>query len=71
MDALPEHFDGFIVGNEVLDAMPCALVYRDESGQLFERGVVWREQGLAYEDQPCNPASCSTWPARWICRAIT
>ncbi|GAB7128516.1 SAM-dependent methyltransferase [Silvimonas sp. JCM 19000] len=52
LDALPEHFDGFIVGNEVLDAMPCALVYRDESGQLFERGVVWREQGLAYEDQP-------------------
>ena len=54
LDALPQQFAGFIVGNEVLDAMPCALVYRDENGALFERGVVWREDSLAYEDQPLN-----------------
>ena len=52
LDTLPEQFAGFIVGNEVLDAMPCALIYRDEAGALYERGVVWRDNAFAYADQP-------------------
>lgn len=47
---LPQDFRGFIVGNEVLDAMPCALVHYTGSGWL-ERGVIWRD-GLAWEDRP-------------------
>ncbi|SFN99121.1 SAM-dependent methyltransferase, MidA family [Formivibrio citricus] len=50
LTALPQDFRGFIVGNEVLDAMPCALVHYCESGWL-ERGVVWRD-GFAWEDRP-------------------
>ncbi|WP_255991456.1 class I SAM-dependent methyltransferase [Chitinolyticbacter albus] len=54
LSELPKDFVGFIVGNEVLDAIPCNLVYRDAAGALFERGVVWRE-GLIYEDRLLAP----------------
>ncbi|TVT71736.1 MAG: class I SAM-dependent methyltransferase, partial [Denitromonas halophila] len=38
IDALPEHFSGAVVANEVLDVMPVhVLVWRD--GAVFERGV--------------------------------
>ena len=50
LTALPQDFRGFILGNEVLDAMPCALVHYTETGWL-ERGVAWRE-GFAWEDRP-------------------
>ena len=34
LTALPEHFDGIIIGNEVLDAMPVErLIYQDEGFQ--------------------------------------
>jgi SAM-dependent MidA family methyltransferase len=36
--ALPEHFSGVVVGNEVLDAMPVQLLARVH-GAWFERGV--------------------------------
>jgi len=38
LDALPEHFDGVMLGNEVLDAMPVKL-YRRSGGVWHERGV--------------------------------
>lgn len=47
---LPTGFKGLIVGNEVLDAMPCALVHYASTGWQ-ERGVIWRD-GLAWEDRP-------------------
>ena len=34
----PEHIDGVVVGNEVLDAMPVQLLARNE-GQWMERGI--------------------------------
>ncbi|AOY00577.1 class I SAM-dependent methyltransferase [Jeongeupia sp. USM3] len=52
LDALPETFSGFVVGNEVLDAMPCALVHRDDDGRLHERGVVWRDGAFGWQDRP-------------------
>lgn len=55
LDTLPQDFRGFIVGNEVLDAMPCALVHYTENGWL-ERGVVWRD-GLAWQDRPIRDMS--------------
>ncbi len=32
LSALPEQFDGIIIGNEVLDAMPCEIVQRQDDG---------------------------------------
>ena len=43
---LPEQFEGVVVGNEVLDAMPVKLLVR-KSGQWFERGV---SAALAWSD---------------------
>lgn len=51
LDALPEKFTGFIVGNEVLDAMPVHLVlWRD--GEVFERGVSLLDEHLHWSDRP-------------------
>ncbi|QNM96449.1 class I SAM-dependent methyltransferase [Chitinimonas koreensis] len=56
LDALPRGFVGGIVGNEVLDAMPCRLV-RWSAGAWFERGVAW-DDGLRWEDRPlADPAA--------------
>jgi len=40
LDALPEHFMGCVIANEVLDAMPATLFRWDETGRLMELGVV-------------------------------
>ncbi|MBK1680297.1 class I SAM-dependent methyltransferase [Rhodocyclus tenuis] len=39
LDRLPERFDGVVIGNEVLDAMPVHLLAWRDAG-VFERGVV-------------------------------
>ncbi len=49
LDALPDHFEGVVVGNEVLDAMPVKLLARLD-GAWHERGIAWRD-GLAWEDR--------------------
>ena len=61
LSALPEAFDGVLIGNEVLDAMPVQLLHFD-GAQWFERGVVAREEnsqvldaqdaGFAWSDRP-------------------
>ena len=38
LDTLPDHFDGVMLGNEVLDAMPVKL-YQRRAGVWHERGV--------------------------------
>ena len=48
LDSLPEHFEGLILGNEVLDAVPCDLV-RWEKDSIFERGVCIDEEKLSWE----------------------
>ncbi len=48
LDKLPSGFRGAIIGNEVLDAMPCALVHYSGNG-WEERGVIWRD-GFAWQD---------------------
>ncbi|TVO54775.1 class I SAM-dependent methyltransferase [Denitromonas halophila] len=54
IDALPEHFSGAVVANEVLDVMPVhVLVWRD--GAVFERGVaINAEGGFAWADSPAS-----------------
>jgi SAM-dependent MidA family methyltransferase len=44
LDRLPTAFTGCIVGNEVLDAMPCQLVHKTKAG--------WRQRGVAWSDGP-------------------
>lgn len=55
-DRLPEVFDGVVVGNEVLDAMPVQLLRRvggQADGVWHERGVALAGDGrLAWADRP-------------------
>ncbi|WP_345812117.1 SAM-dependent methyltransferase [Paraburkholderia sp. PREW-6R] len=51
LDALPEQFEGVVIGNEVLDAMPVKL-FANLGGVWHERGVVWRDEAFAFEDRP-------------------
>src|SRR5574343_1056681 len=51
LEALPPEIDGFVFGNEVLDALPVHLLVRHEGG-VQERGVVWQAERFAFQDQP-------------------
>ncbi|SIT42600.1 conserved hypothetical protein [Paraburkholderia ribeironis] len=53
LDALPERFDGVVIGNEVLDAMPVRL-FASTGGAWHERGVVWRDGAFAFDDRPVS-----------------
>lgn len=44
-------FEGVVLANEVLDAMPVHLVGFDYRGEVFERGVMWSEQGFEWQDR--------------------
>lgn len=56
LDALPAQFEGVVVGNEVLDAMPVQLLARHggaQNGIWHERGVALDAQGqFIWADQP-------------------
>jgi SAM-dependent MidA family methyltransferase len=51
IDALPDAFEGVVVGNEVLDAMPVQLLHFDGDA-WHERGVTHRNGVLAFDDRP-------------------
>ena len=55
LDALPQQFEGVVIGNEVLDAMPVRL-FAHTGGVWHERGVTLREgegEGeFDFEDRP-------------------
>ena len=51
LSTLPEQFEGLILANEVLDAMPLHLVVWQD-GNIAERGVFRSDHGLAWQDQP-------------------
>ncbi|MQY51819.1 class I SAM-dependent methyltransferase [Rhodocyclus gracilis] len=53
LDHLPATFDGVVLGNEVLDAMPVSLVDWCEDG-IYERGVVRAGDCLAFEARPAS-----------------
>ncbi len=42
LETLPKSFNGLIVGNEVLDAIPVHILHKTSEG--------WRERGVAFED---------------------
>ena len=56
LDALPETFEGCVVANEVLDAMPVSLFRWQEDGALQELGVVCTDDGFAMAQHPASPA---------------
>jgi SAM-dependent MidA family methyltransferase len=51
LDALPESFEGVVVGNEVLDAMPVQLITFD-GATWYERGVAREGGRLVFADRP-------------------
>lgn len=53
LTALPERFDGVVLANEVLDAMPVHLVRKNEDG-WHETGVTVRDGRLMWADVPCE-----------------
>ncbi|CAH2807314.1 MAG: SAM-dependent methyltransferase, MidA [uncultured Caballeronia sp.] len=54
LDALPSAFEGVVIGNEVLDAMPVRLVVR-KPGAWHERGVVVLDDRFAFDDRLVMP----------------
>ena len=51
LDRLPGAFEGVIIGNEVLDAMPVQLLHFD-GAQWLERGVAQDGANFAWADRP-------------------
>jgi SAM-dependent MidA family methyltransferase len=51
LDALPAHFSGVILGNEVLDALPVELLHWTEEAPL-SRGVIVEGDAFAWQDRP-------------------
>ncbi len=51
LDSLPDTFSGFIVGNEVLDALPVHLLHW-QAGQAQERGVAAEQGRFVWRDRP-------------------
>ncbi|MDU0810988.1 MAG: SAM-dependent methyltransferase [Burkholderia sp.] len=51
LDELPKHFEGVILGNEVLDSMPVRLFSKIVGGWQ-ERGVVLRNDTFTFNDLP-------------------
>jgi len=56
IDALPGAIDGAVIANEVLDAVPCAVVAR-RNGEYLERAVGWdaTREGFMWVDRPAPP----------------
>jgi SAM-dependent MidA family methyltransferase len=51
LDALPAHFSGAILGNELLDALPVELVHWTADAPL-SRGVVLDGEAFGWQDRP-------------------
>ncbi len=66
ISALPETIDGVLIANEVLDAVPCALVAR-RAGEWRERGVTWDEarSGFAWGERAADARLAALAAARY------
>ncbi len=53
LTTLPERFDGVVLANEVLDAMPVHLVKKKENG-WHETGVSVHDNRLVFSEKPCG-----------------
>ena len=59
LSALPETFDGIIIGNEVLDAMPVEIVRKDEGGSFEHVGVCLDNDRFTYSARPLHDLQLS------------
>lgn len=55
LDTLPNQFNGFILGNEVLDALPIHIVKKRKQG-LFEVGVISDKSQFSFQEKPLKDA---------------
>ncbi|MGE5170555.1 MAG: class I SAM-dependent methyltransferase [Rudaea sp.] len=55
IDRLPDAVDGVVLMNEVLDAVPPAVIAR-RGDAWFERGVAWRDEALAWDERTLTDA---------------
>lgn len=51
LDALPDHFSGVMLGNEVLDALPVELLHWTDS-EPMQRGVSLSGEAFDWQDRP-------------------
>lgn len=58
LERLPSEFNGLMLANEVLDAMPVHLVAWRETG-LFERGVICRDGEFQWMEHPLEEGGLS------------
>lgn len=49
LDSLPEQLDGIVIGNEVLDAMPCELLIYQQD--WLQRGITVRDGAFVFENR--------------------
>lgn len=54
INRLPDQFEGCIIGNEVLDAMPVEVFAWTPSGDLVERGVTMADNQFTWSDRPAS-----------------
>lgn len=62
LDAMPDRFEGCIVANEVLDAMPVHAVAWRTAG-FMERGVISGAEGLTWSERPAPAALAAAMAA--------
>lgn len=62
LDTLPQDFEGVMLANEVLDALPAHRVgWRSEG--LVEQGVSWTGDAFAWSERPLQDAALAAWAA--------
>jgi SAM-dependent MidA family methyltransferase len=57
LDRLPEYFNGLVLANELLDAMPVHLLVwgsTDDPSEIFERGVAFINDEFVWRDRPAS-----------------
>ena len=59
LSTLPETFDGIIIGNEVLDAMPVEIIRKDEGGSFEHVGVCLDNDCFTYSARPLHDLQLS------------
>ncbi|HHY5202036.1 TPA: class I SAM-dependent methyltransferase [Neisseria meningitidis] len=59
LTALPEAFDGIIIGNEVLDAMPVEIIRKNEGGSFEHVGVCLDNDRFTYSARPLHDLQLS------------
>ena len=60
LSALPETFDGIIIGNEVLDAMPVEIIRKDKGSSFEHVGVCLDNDRFTYSARPLHDLQLSS-----------